>query len=113
MWCQSGIGTRVSQSGCIDAIRPVAQMGTCRTTCAVEFGSCDGATGNCQCSPSFEQVGSVCLPTQGCFVDRHCLYPNMVCDGMQLSCVCREGWEMRAGESQCTGSCVCLGDKRK
>ena len=29
VWCQSGIGTRVSQSGCIDAIRPVAQMGTC------------------------------------------------------------------------------------
>ena len=112
VWCQSGIGTRVTQSGCINAIRPVAQMGTCRTTCA-EFGSCDTRTGNCQCSFSFEQVGSVCLPTQGCFVDGHCLYPNMVCDGTQLSCVCGEGWEMRAGESQCTGSCVCLGDKRK
>ena len=105
VWCQSGIGTKVSQSGCIKAIKPVAQMGRCRTMCA-EFSSCNADTGNCQCSPSFEQVGSVCLPTRGCLVDGHCLYPNMVCGGTQLACVCKEGWEMRVGESQCAGSCV-------
>lgn len=96
VWCQSGTGTRVSESGCIDAIRPVVQQGTCRSKCD-DLMACNSATGDCKCSPLYEKVGSVCLPTRGCFVNSHCLYPNSFCDLTTLSCACAEGWELMGG----------------
>ena len=97
VWCQSGTGTQVSESGCIGAVRPVAQLGTCRSECEDDLRFCNQTSGDCQCSALYEQVGSVCLPTRGCFVDSHCLYPNSVCDGATLSCACAEGLELIGG----------------